>query len=350
MRILLPLIAVVVLGAGAFFGVQAAGLQHLFGVVIPYAALAIFLLGMIYRILKWAASPVPFRIPTTCGQEKSLPWIKTNPLESPNGMVGVIGRMALEVLFFRSLFRNLKFRYEAGEGSNPSLTYRRTLWLWLFGLTFHWSFLFVFVRHLRLFTQPVPAFVLTMNRWDAILPSLLQHFNVPPLHIVNIVGAPPLLISDIVLVTAVTLLFLRRVWIPQVRYISLPADYFPLFLILSIALSGICMRYFFKVDMIHIKELTMGLATFHPIVPAGIGAIFFVHLFLVCTLFAYFPFSKLVHMAGVFLSPTRNLANNSRAKRHVNPWNYPVKVHTYDEYEDEFREVMKNAGIPVEKD
>ena len=34
---------------------------------------------------------------------------------------------------------------------------------------------------------------------------------------------------------------------------------------------------------------------------------------------AYFPFSKLMHMAGVFLSPTRNLANNNRMVRHVNP-------------------------------
>jgi hypothetical protein len=35
-------------------------------------------------------------------------------------------------------------------------------------------------------------------------------------------------------------------------------------------------------------------------------------------------------------------------RRHVNPWSYPVKVHTYQEYEDEFREAMIEAGIPVE--
>jgi hypothetical protein len=56
-----------------------------------------------------------------------------------------------------------------------------------------------------------------------------------------------------------------------------------------------------------------------------------------------------MHMAGVFLSPTRNLSNNSRIVRHINPWNYPVKVHTYQEYEDEFREKMIDAGLPVEK-
>ena len=78
--------------------------------------------------------------------------------------------------------------------------------------------------------------------------------------------------------------------------------------------------------------------------------IFYLHLFLVSFLLAYFPMSKLVHMGGVFLSPTRNLANDSRMRRHVNPWNYPVKVHTYEEYEDEFREKMKAAGIPVDKE
>jgi hypothetical protein len=33
----------------------------------------------------------------------------------------------------------------------------------------------------------------------------------------------------------------------------------------------------------------------------------------------------------------------------VNPWNYPVKVHTYEEWEDEFRDKMKAAGLPVER-
>ena len=110
------------------------------------------------------------------------------------------------------------------------------------------------------------------------------------------------------------------------------------------------MRYFLKVHIVGVKELAMGLVSFSPTIPEGIGAIFYIHLFLICVLFAYFPFSKLMHMGGVFLSPTRNLANNSRAVRHINPWNYPVHVHTYEEYENDFREKMKKAGLPVEKE
>jgi len=145
-------------------------------------------------------------------------------------------------------------------------------------------------------------------------------------------------------------LLLRRILLPQVRYISLAADFFPLFLIIAIAVSGIMMRYFIKVDIVKVKEFAMGLVTFRPAIPEGIGVIFYVHLFLVCTLLAYFPFSKLMHLGGIFMSPTRNLANNSRAERHVNPWNYPVHVHTYEEYEEDFREKMIEAGLPVEKE
>jgi hypothetical protein len=43
------------------------------------------------------------------------------------------------------------------------------------------------------------------------------------------------------------------------------------------------------------------------------------------------------------------MPTDTRARRHVNPWNYPVPVHTYEEYEDEFREKMVEAGLPVEK-
>lgn len=331
MGALLSFFVVIVLVLLALAGIKGAGLYVLFGTVIPYAAVATFILGVILRVIKWSRSPVPFHIPTTCGQEKSLPWIKYNKLESPAGTLGVIGRMALEVLLFRSLFRNLKSELR-DDGSR--LAYGSNKWLWLGGLAFHWSMLIVILRHLRFFTHPVPFLVNIIDSLDGFLQ----------------IGAPHLMITGVVLLLALTYLFLRRVFIPQVRYISLPADYLPLFLLMGIATSGILMRYYFKVDIIKVKELTLGLASLNPGIPSGIGVIFYIHLFLISSLFAYFPFSKLMHMAGVFLSPTRNLANNSRMKRHVNPWNYPVKVHTYEEYEDEFREKMKDAGIPVEKE
>jgi nitrate reductase gamma subunit len=103
--------------------------------------------------------------------------------------------------------------------------------------------------------------------------------------------------------------------------------------------------------VVSIKQLTMGWVTFSPVIAGKIGVIFFIHVFLVSTLLAYFPYSKLMHLGGVFLSPTRNMANNSRMVRHINPWNDPaIKPHAYSAYEDEFREFMKEAEIPVEKE
>ncbi|MEW6327146.1 MAG: sulfate reduction electron transfer complex DsrMKJOP subunit DsrM [Thermodesulfobacteriota bacterium] len=330
MRLLLPLIAVLALVLIAYAGVSGAGMNYLFGVFIPYAAFLIFLIGFIRRVVQWGRSPVPFRIPATCGQEKSFPWVKRNRFDNPFTTGEVIVRMLLEVFLFRSLFRNTKVDLREG----PVLRYSSAKWLWLGALAFHYSFLTILVRHLRFFTEPIPFFV----KWAETLDGILQ------------VGVPTLYQTDIVILAALAYLFLRRVFVPQLRYISLANDYFPLFLILAIAVSGILMRYFFKTNIVGVKELTMGLVTFSPKIPEGISVIFYIHLFLVSILFAYFPFSKLMHMGGVFLSPTRNLANNNRAVRHINPWNYPVKVHTYEEYEDEFREKMKEAGLPVEKE
>ncbi|MBI5213521.1 MAG: sulfate reduction electron transfer complex DsrMKJOP subunit DsrM [Nitrospirae bacterium] len=329
MKILFPFFAVIALVLLAVLG-TAANLHFLFGVVIPYAALFIFIFGVIYRVLKWAKSPVPFCIPTTCGQQKSLPWIKQNKLENPSSTLHVIGRMALEVLTFRSLFRNIK-----GELRDSSkFVYGSDKWLWLGGIAFHYAFLIVLLRHIRLFAEPTPAYLYILEAFDGFLQ----------------IGIPRLFATGVVLLAAAAFLFLRRIYVPQVRYISLAADYFPLFLIMCIAATGIIMRYFFKTDIVGVKELTMGLVSFSPVIPKGVGSIFYVHLLLVSALFAYFPFSKLVHMAGVFLSPTRNMVANSREFRHVNPWNYPVKVHTYEEYEEDFREKMKMAEIPVEKE
>ena len=330
MNILFSVFALIVLIVLAILGVEVANLYMLFGVIIPYAAIAGFLTGIILQVVKWARSPVPFRIPTVAGQQKSLPWIKNSKLESPHSFLGVIGRMILEVFLFRSLFRNTKAELKNG----PTLVYGSSKYLWLAALAFHWSLLIIVLRHFRYFTEPVFAFVPFLQNLDGFFQ----------------VGIPIIYITNIVIVVALSFLLIRRIIDPKLKYISLSSDYFPLFLLISIVITGILMRYFTKVDIVSIKELAMGLFSLQPVVPEGIGIMFFIHLFLVCVLLIYFPFSKLLHMPGVFLSPTRNLANNNRMKRHINPWNYPVRIHTYEEYEDEFRDKMKAAGIPLEKE
>ncbi len=321
-------LAVIVLFLIAYIGVEALHLQVLFGVIFPYMAIIYFIYGFVSKVMGWARSAVPFKIPTTCGQQATLPWIRPNSVDNPTTSGGVILRMFLEIVAFRSLFRNTRMKFREGK-----ITYNIELFLWVGALAFHYAFLTVLIRHLRFFLEPVPKCIQFLETVD----SFFQ------------IGLPVLFLSGAVLFAAVVYLLLRRIFVTQVRYISLAADFFPLFLIGGIAMTGILMRYFSKVDIVATKQLTMGLVTFHPTVPDGISAMFYVHLFFVSILLAYFPFSKLMHLGGVFLSPTRNMTTDTRAVRHVNPWNYPVPVHTYEEYEDEFREKMVDAGLPVDR-
>ena len=329
MNVLVPLVTVGGLFLLSYIG-AASGMGWIFGVALPYLALALFLGGLIYRVMSWANVPVPFRIPTTCGQQKSHAWIKQEKLENPDCALTVIGRMAMEILFFRSLLRNTRTALAQGR----LLVHASALLLWLGAVAMHWTLLFILMRHLRFFTEPVPYFVTILKQAD----EYLQ------------IGTPVFHISTVVFLGALGYLLARRLTNARVRYISLANDYFPLFLLLGIGASGFWLRQFARTDIAGVKEMILGLATFSPIMPETVTPLFYGHLFLVCVLLAYFPFSKLSHMAGIFLSPTRNLANNNRMTRHINPWDYPVKVHTYEEYEDELRDKMKNAGIPVEKE
>jgi nitrate reductase gamma subunit len=327
MNVVVALLAVVGLFLlGTLGGLPGAGLVF---VLLTYVALVLFVGGLIHRVLSWANVPVPFRIPTTCGQHKSLGWLEQQKLENPHNTLWVIGRMALEVLFFRSLLRNTKTELVEGR----RLVYATDLGLWIAALAMHWSLLVILIRHLRLLSNPVPLFVTVLERADGFME----------------VGLPVFFITSVVFVVATIYLLYRRLAIGQVRYISLLGDYFALFLLLGIGISGFWLRHLAKTDIASVKELALGLARFAPVVPDTISPLFYGHLFLVCVLLAYFPFSKLAHVAGVFLSPTRNMANSNRAVRHLNPWDYPVKVHTYEEYEDELRDKMKRAGIPVER-
>lgn len=325
----ISLLAVAALGIIAWFG-AASGLQIIFGVILPYAALVVFVLGFIWRVVNWGKSPVPFRIPTVGGQQRSLDWIKPSRLDSPYTPIATVGRMALEVLTFRSMFRNSSIELTKERG----LVQWSSKWLWAFALIFHYSFLVIFIRHFRLFMEPVPFVITAIETVD----GLMQ------------IGVPRFYMSDAAVLGALLFLLGRRLFSGRVRYISLANDYFPLFLLIGLAGSGIWMRYFGKTDIASIKVLTMGLVTLNPVIPAGISPLFYMHLCFLSALLIYFPFSKLMHMGGVFLSPTRNLPNNSRAVHHDNPWNPPKKYRTYAEYEDEFRDAMAEAGLPLEKE
>lgn len=221
-----------------------------------YLASATLLAGLVYRIRLYARTPAPLRIPTT---------------PAPTTRAGVYRRMFFEVALFNSLFKSNR-------------------WIWLFGWMFHVALLFVLLRHLRYFTDPVWFWV------DLIQP----------------IGK----YAAFAMVAGLAGLWARRLLVDRVRYISSPSDHLMLALLVGIGLTGLGMKYVAHTDIVAVKAFFLGLMYFdwQPL-PADL--VLNLHLLMVALLMIVFPFSKLLHAPGVFFSPTRNQVDNPREQRHL---------------------------------
>ncbi|HID42699.1 MAG TPA: menaquinol oxidoreductase [Archaeoglobaceae archaeon] len=294
-------------------------------VVVPYAAFAIFVIGVLYRIVTWASSAVPLKIPTTSGQHGTLPFIRRtihDRIDSPYNKWEVVLRMLTEIFLFRSLWRNTKYYVYGHEHKD-----RR--WLWGFAMLFHWSFLIILIRHLRFFMEPVPEPFIFLTEMIAIK-----------------AWVPAIYVTGLTALIGLGYLLLRRIFLGNERTISLPSDYLAPILLLSIIISGLLMRYIYKIPLAPVKELALGLITFQIDFanPPDVHWLFLVHLTLVCITIAYFPFSKLMHAGGILFSPTRNMPNDNRRRRHVNPWNPPYVGITFEEHYENYRDQMEEIA------
>jgi energy-coupling factor transporter transmembrane protein EcfT len=144
--LVLALVVIATLGAGA------AKMQTIFAYCVPGTAFIIFVVGFVAKIISWAKRPVPFRIPTTGGQQQTLDWIPQNKWDNPSTGPQTFIRMALEVLVFRSLFRNTKC--SPTTTGKPRCGVRVGQVVVALAILFHYSSLIV--RHLRLFLQRCP--------------------------------------------------------------------------------------------------------------------------------------------------------------------------------------------------
>jgi nitrate reductase gamma subunit len=234
-----------------------------------YSSVAVFLAGMGWRLCTWLRASVPLKIPLTPG---------------PPSAVGVARRLAGEAFLFRSLF-----------GADRQL--------WVASWLFHLSLLFLAIGH---FTGLVaPGFTrTTLGLTEGQFHSLAQ-----------ITGG----LFGVLAIGSLLYLFFRRFALEPLRYISTFSDYFALVLLLLIIATGNHMRFITELDLAQARLFVSGLLTLHPVAPPPSPA-FVAHLLLVCALLVYLPFSKLVHLGGLFFSPTLNQRNNPRNRRHVNPW------------------------------
>ena len=227
-----------------------------------YLAILILIGGLAYKIYQYAKTPAPLVIPT---------------MPAPRTSSGVVIRVLSEVILFRSLFRS-------------------NLWIWLFGIMFHVALLLVLLRHLRYFTEPV---------WGLIV--LVQPFGK---------------YGGLIMILALFGLLARRMFVERIRYISNPSDYLMLVLLLVIGISGALMTFVTHTDIVQLKAFMLSVIYFDFFNWQSIPSdkMLLVHLAAVILLMIIFPFSKLLHAPGVFFSPTRNQADNSREKRHVAAW------------------------------
>ena len=224
-----------------------------------YAAAAVWVVGVGWRVLQYARVPAPLRIPTT---------------PAPRTHAGAAARVAREVVFFESLYRSNK-------------------WIWLFGWMFHVALALVLVRHLRYFIEPVWGWV-----------AFAQPFGV---------------YAGFALVAGLAGLWARRLLVERIRYISTWSDHLMLALLLAIGLTGLGMKYVAHTDIIGLKEFVRGLIVFDW-QPLPADPLLLVHLSLVLVLMVVFPASKLLHAPGVFFSPSRNQPDDSRERRHLAAW------------------------------
>ena len=224
-----------------------------------YAATAILVVGVARKIAQYARVPAPLKIPTT---------------PAPMTRGGVAWRMLREVALFESLYRANK-------------------WIWLFGWLFHVALALVLVRHLRYFMEPV---------WGVV--ALAQPFGI---------------YAGFAMLAGLAGLWARRFLVERIRYISTPSDHLMLALLVALAASGLAMKYLSHTDIVALKGFMLGLLVFDW-QPLPADPLLLLHLALVVVLMAVFPASKLLHAPGVFFSPTRNQADDSRERRHVTAW------------------------------
>ena len=153
----------------------------------------------------------------------------------------------------------------------------------------------IVLRHLRYFIQPIPSLIV-----------FAQPFG---------------MYAGITMVIGLLGLWARRFLVDRVRYISTPSDHLILALLIGIGLTGLTMTFLGPVhpDVVDVKGFIRGLLTFS-FQPVPGEIILLIHLFLVAMLMIIFPISKLLHVPGVFFSPTRNMVDNPREKRHLAPW------------------------------
>ena len=218
-----------------------------------YVAVAIFIVGMAYRVYQWLRAP------------KAR--IKTGVFPKPDSATARWLKVGIDSFTFPQVIKVDR-------------------WIWVFTILFHFALLGAFIGHLRLIHEFTPLLKVLgpegMNRF-----ALWSGGSM----------------GMILLVALIYYLF-RRLASPY-KEISVPEDFILLFLLILIVLMGNHMRFLGKVHAADYRVYLQSLMVFRPAFPKVLAdsstkwALVF-HVLFANLLLIYFPFSKLIHMVATF--------------------------------------------------
>lgn len=223
--------------------------------VLPYITVAVFVVGILYRLGRWAGARIEHNITLA-------------PFPKTNGQV--VSVFAKEVIFFRSLFKS-------------------DFAMWIGGWLMHIALFSIIGGHVMGIYFLGKQFAIG----GLMTEEMSEFFS-------NLLGTS----FGILVFIALLYLLYRRVAIKKVSLVSSPSDYLHLILLLSIVFAGNFMRLVpeYATHYIDAKEYITSLVTFMPVTNEAVltNVVFVIHMLLVQILLMIFPFSKLMHVLGMF--------------------------------------------------
>ncbi len=221
-------------------------------IFLPYLTVIVFIGGIAFRLTVWRKTPSPGRMTL---------------FPAPSKGAGTFWGVVRESFLFSSLFK--------GD---------RTFWG--FAWVFHVALLLIFVGHVRVFTD---------------FPALWAALNIDADTMSATFGG----IAGVIIALTALVLLVRRIGIVRVREITNSTDFFALILILAILLTGNMMRFGEHFDLELTRTYFSQLMTLSFTgIEIPLSGIFRVHFLLAQLLIIYIPFSKIMHLGGIFFTQT----------------------------------------------
>jgi len=218
--------------------------------IFPYFAIAVFIFGTGWRIRHWIKGEKP----------------KLTLFPVVSSRFQAVAEIGKEVVIFKSLLKS-----------------NRKLWIgtWIF----HAGIAVILVGHTRLVADWLASWTAGADPSEGFASFL------------DVISKG----IGVIVVLAALFLLARRIFLKKVSEISSWEDYFMVTLLLAIAATGDALRFFGHVNQSEIREYVRGLIAIRP-VPAPENPVFILHFFLAQVLLVVAPFSKFMHIPGIFFS------------------------------------------------